>query len=375
SFRLAKLLERGPFGSLLQIAGNTEHYSGPSKTSIESIFAKDMNLQLRRDNRSLTFIAKLNAEAEHPTLDVLSFEFGIRYDDINTEYHWDEERRYYRQNETEPYRTDILSEDDWQDHFLLAKRLGLRLEGTINRLAYIAYFSLGNNNRLPTLQDEFYRQATTLPVYHDTELLKELVNTIDLGLDFSYQGRPGSPFTHIDGHLNFFDNAFVNKLSYKYSPGQPPIPYNTLAASISGVEVSGKFHFPAKRGSFELGSIFLDLSNPLIFIGKPSYRHTIGLTLLRGNLTYNSNLWWDGRKVYLDDDGLYQEPKHNIDLSVDLAQDWDHVSLTTTLAAKNILNFNATQESMLINNQGYFITFYDTFQLLLNFRVAFHQGI
>ncbi len=370
SFRLAKLIKHGPLESLVQLAGSTEDYSGPSSTYIDSIFEKDMNLELHRDNHSLTFISKFNAESEHPAMDLLSFEFGLRYDDINTEYHWDEERRYYNPDGTERHPAVIVVKDDLKDHYLLAKRLGLRMEGKIKRFNYISYFSLGNNNRLPTLQDEFFRQSTTVLLYQNSELSKEIVNTVDVGLDFTYHARPGSPFTKVDGRINVFDNGYVNKLSYKYSPGQPPIPYNTLAASISGVEISGKLHLPSKRGSLYIGSIFLDLSDPTIFIGKPSYRHTLGLTLIRGNLTYSGNMWWDGRKVYLQDDGLYIEPKHNLDLSVDYKQNWNHFSVTSTLAAKNIFNFSETQESLLVNDQGYLITFYDTFQLLLNFRLS-----
>jgi outer membrane receptor protein involved in Fe transport len=370
SMRLAKLMKLENFETLVQLSGGRDYYTGPSSTAIEPIYYKEMNLELSQDTRSITSISKFNIETVVPSIDLLGFELGLRYDDVNTAYHYDDERKYYHAGETVPYRVDTNIEDVFDDHYMVSKRMGLRLDGRIKKLAYSSYMSLGNNFRLPTLQDQYFRQATTVLIYEDLPLLRESVNTVDLGIDFNFQMRPGMPFTHIEGSLSYFDNGYVNKLSYKSSPGQPPIPYNTLAATITGLEVSGKFFLLSKRGHLSFGSIFLDLSDPVVFFGKPSYRHTAGVTLTRGKLTYSGSYWLDGPTVYLSDDGLYEEPKSNLDLSVASSFDWDHALLTTTMSAKNIFNFTETQESLLVNDRGYIITYFDQFQLVLNVSVT-----
>lgn len=369
SFRLAKLMKLEKFESLIQVTDGRDYYSGPSKTAIEPIFYKETELELSRDNRSLTSISKYFIETGQTSLDLLSLEFGLRYDDVGTAYHYNEERIYYS-GDSQPPRIVLEEENVLNNHYLVSKRMGLRMDGSFKRFKYSSYMSLGNNYRLPTLQDEYFRQATTVLIFQDSPLLKESVNTVDLGLDFTYQMRPGMLFTHIEGNVNYFDNGYVNKLSYKSSPGQPPIPYNTLAATISGLEVSGRFFLPSKRGQFEFSSIFLDLSDPVVFIGKPSYRHTAGLTLNRGKFTYSGNFWLNGRTIYLVEDGTYQEPKQNLDLSIATDFDWDHALLTSTLSAKNVFNFSETQESLFVNDQGYLITYFDQFQLVLNLSLT-----
>ena len=370
SMRLAKLIKLEDFETLVQFSGGRDYYTGPSSTAIEPIFYKEMALELSQDTRSITSISKFNIKTIVPAIDLLGFELGLRYDDVNTAYHYDDELTYFHVGEAVPYRFEINSDDVFDDHYMVSKRMGLRLDGRVKKFTYSSYMSLGNNYRLPTLQDQYFRQATTILIYDDLPLLRESVNTIDLGIDFNYQMQSGMPFTHIEGNLSYFDNGYVNKLSYKSAPGQPPLPYNTLAATITGVEVSGKFFLLSKRGHLSFGSIFLDLSDPVVFFGKPSYRHTAGVTLTRGKLTYSGNYWLDGRAVYLFDDGLYEEPKSNLDLSVASSFDWDHALLTATVSAKNIFNYSETRESLLVNDQGYIITYFDQFQLVLSLRMT-----
>ena len=366
SYRIAKFIRQGPFETLIQLAGITEYYRGPSSSSIPPIFEKELDMSLDRRDQSATLVSKYVVDSDNPAMKQLVFEFGLRYDDVNTLYNWDETRWYYRSGVDTLYRVDEITDQASIDHYILAKRLGFRLAGNIKRFNYTTYASLGNNSRLPTLQDEFLRKITTTPMYRETGLEREDVTTMDLGLEFSYQARPGSPVTHIDGHINIFDNAYFNKLITRYIVGQPPVPVNTYEASISGVEISGKFHLPSKRGIVDFSSMFLDLSEPAVFVGKPSYRHTSGFTLKRGKLTYNANMWWDGRKIYSEDDGLYVEPKHNLDLSVGLQHEWEHIALNSTLSAKNVLTYSETKDELFVSDQGYLITYYDTFQLVLN---------
>lgn len=366
TYRIAKFIRQGSFETLVQLAGSAEHYHGPSSSAIPPIFEKELDMSLDRKGQSGTLVSKYVVDSENPAIKQLAFEFGLRYDDVNTVYNWDETRWYYRSGVDTLYRVDEITDHASIDHYFLAKRLGFRLAGTIQRFNYTAYASLGNNSRLPTLQDEFLRKITTTPVYQQSGLTREDVNTMDLGLEFSYQARPGSPITQFDGHINIFDNAYFNKLITRYIVGQPPVPVNTNDASISGIEVSGKFHLPSKRGIIDFSSMFLDLSEPAVFVGKPSYRHTSGFTLKRGNLTYNANMWWDGRKIYSEDDGLYLEPKHNIDLSVGLQKEWEHIAMNSILSAKNVLTYSETKDALFYSEQGYLITYFDTFQLVLN---------
>lgn len=370
SYRIAKFIRHGSLETLVQLAGSMENYRGPSSSAIPPIFEKELDLKLDRLDQSATLVSKYLVDSDNPVMSQLVFELGIRYDDVNTTYAWDETRRYYRSGEDEPYLVDEIIDNDVNNRYMVAKRLGFKLAGNIQRFTYTTYASLGNNSRIPTLQDEFLRKITTTPTYQQSGLKKEDVNTMDLGIEFSYQARPGSPVTHIDGHINFFDNAYYNKLLLRYIVGQPPVPVNTYEASISGVELSGKFHLPSKRGIIDFSSMFLDLSEPAVFVGKPSYRHTSGFTLRRGDLTYNANMWLDGRKIYSDDDGLYLEPKHNLDVSVGLQREWKHFLGNATLSAKNVLTYSETKDELFVSDQGYLITYYDTFQLVLNVGVS-----
>jgi outer membrane receptor protein involved in Fe transport len=202
--------------------------------------------------------------------------------------------------------------------------------------------------------------------------LPEQVNTYELGLEFGYIPGKDFPFVRISGHFNVFNNGYINKLTYKYAPGQPPTPYNTLAASLSGVEISSRFHLRDDRGFLTLGSTFLDLSNPLVFVGKPAYRHTLGVSLKHGALHYSAGMWWNGRTIYLYDDGYFQEPRHDLDVALDYQYTLHHVLITSTLSAKNLLNLHATRSSLLINDQGYLMTYFDEFQLVLRIQLSLH---
>jgi len=372
SYRVAKLFTRPAFETLCQIAGGLESYDGPSSTAIPPVFTKEMTLKIQQQTHSFTNISKYMVTSDNPVLGKLVFEFGLRYDDVHTNYDQTETRRYFLAGEDTPYRTEETRSTDAKRHYLVAKRLGLRMEGQAGRLAYVSYLSLGNNNRLPTLQDEYFKQSSTIMIYQDQVLVPEQVNSSELGLDFRYDFEPGFTFARLTGQLNSFNNGFINKLTYKTAPAQPPTPYNTLSASISGIEVAGKFVLPNDRGSFDLGSTFLSLSDPNVFIGKPSYRHTLGLTLKLGVFRYTGNMWWDGRTIYSSDAGLYQEPKHNLDVAVDYHQELSRLTITSTLAAKNIFNLTETREALLVNDQGFLITYYDQFQLVLSLRFTLH---
>ena len=370
SLRVAKLFGGDITESLLQYSLLEDSYSGPSSTAIPPIFEKRTDLDLQRSISSLTAIGKYNIKPRVSSIKQVTLEGGLRYDDAGTDYVFDELRSYYREGEDTPHRTEQELREETQDRYLVSKRLGVRLDGKTDRLSYVAFLSQGNNYRLPTLQDVYRKEATTVFYYNSLTLDKEIVNTSEVGVDLSFLFSPGMPFYRFEGSLHYFKNAYINKITYAGVPGQPPIPYNTLAADIRGIEFNGRLHFLSKRGGLNLSSTFLDLSDPFVFAGKPSYRHTLGFDMDRGRYTFAGNFWINGKTVLAYEDGTYQELRSDLDLSVSSEWDTEHALSRLTLSAKNILNYDSTRESAFVNEQGYLMTYFDEFQLVLALNVS-----
>jgi outer membrane receptor protein involved in Fe transport len=336
---LSKLVTFGAFESTIQLESETQRFSG-AKTFLDidgNVTVKRNALLWRQDN-GLAAVTRLVIQGEHPYIDRINFELGVRYDRVFTiRKDRFEFPNLISNGEPIVYRKPATAEGTT----LTSKRIGIQITGRTPKLNYALFVNQGGNKRLPTLSDHFHFSYASLDSIGDSTLTPEYLLTTEASFNLTFVNiATNLPVNAIETEVSIFINDYVNKIAYLALEDQPPIPFNTHAADIRGIEGRLILHLFQDHLTITASSTRLNVSNTFVFPFKPEYRNVLATEVNVRGLFLNYDYLQEGKQFYFIPgvgEGV-KKARHNANLNVGLRKTFLGLRWSLSYTWRNLLS-------------------------------------
>ncbi|UCD37313.1 MAG: TonB-dependent receptor [Fidelibacterota bacterium] len=371
SGRISKQIINERTSSTLQVSYEQRNFSGENVRQVRYSTDTIHELaELERTCLGYTAVVRL-LTPELADLDArIRLEMSLRGDEIVT----DHQQEDWIADSIGTARNVSLWVDSRSRQKALARRMGVRIEGSTPLVHYSFYMNQGRNQRLPTLQDLFLWKNSFDPELRELPLEREFVSTTDLGLNLIYHPPV---YTQPDYEVNITAGIFVNnytdKIAYRYYEDYAPSPLNTGTAKISGYEISveGSIWDRRLRGQWAYQHINLD--DPLVFPNKPESRLTYIIEFDLPWLVIGYDYYRDGPQFILYNGFIAAqqlESRESANLNVRLRwQIWRfHMSLAYTV--RNIFSDEPVLVDQMASTAGLPFQYYESHRKIITFKVS-----
>ena len=225
------------------------------------------NGELNRVNNSLSGVLQFKSSVNNTVIQQLLWELGFRVDNIKTSHLQTLETQY----DFSEVANEISNLDTSFDDFITGFKAGVNASGKTNQLQYKFFLNQGRSSRLPTLNDIYLSNGSTI----DFNLGQEKLYSSEFGIEVGNNGLDyNSSMNSYVVTGGFFINNYSNKIAYQFRENAPPLPYNIDLAKISGFDIN--FSSSLFNNMLRLNSGYqkINVGNPVIFPNKPSSRFT-----------------------------------------------------------------------------------------------------
>lgn len=288
-WRGEKSLDRGDW--LIHLGAEYQHnyfasrtlwdFTGPSV--IDSLrFIQN----LTRHHQAFYTVVKYHTATGIAYLPWIDWNWSTRYDQALTD-------RYYLAA-TEMYPAPKTGKTRYRH---LNYKLGLEMGGSQGPNSYALFVTNGANSRFPALYDLYLNDVTLSPIFRDSTVAPEKVNTTEIGLSWDRQiTTAASAFRTLKVKTTYFRNDFSDKIYYKPFAYSTPVALNATAAQISGWEFNAmlEMHLPV---TINLGAQILDISDETLFPSKPDVKYQAELMINQGNFTLRVRGFYEGQEM------------------------------------------------------------------------------
>jgi outer membrane receptor protein involved in Fe transport len=270
------------FDATAQIEYENQDYTGDNRYSEEignsGFFFQTSDIgKLKRDIYSISLVTRGISYVQNAAIQQIQWELGTRWDNTTTIHDQTISDITYGTPEILSVIDSTYKEQEF------SFKVGVQVKGRQKGMNYSAYINQGRSKRLPSLNDYYLLSQVLTQNRGDLPLLTtEALSSTEIGVEFGYDRILSSPQIDelvVSGAV--FSNNFTDKIAYNYNVfddsgnQQPPIPFNTDLAKISGIELG--FRTSWWQGSFRFQASYqkINLDNPIIFPNKPESRFTM----------------------------------------------------------------------------------------------------
>lgn len=366
-----QVLKHGRIGKLdASIQYELEDQVFVGEKNYKSLFGDTTVIQIgdmKRRSQSGSSVFQWEFLGDHPYVDIIAFELGLRLNLIQTI------REQSFQFPGIP--GDGIISYEKPGSFLAStpssKRIGIRMEGKTPKVDYSFFVNQGNNNRLPTLSD-FFRFANARDEDKvDSTLVNEKVSTTEGNLQFKFKLFEKSKILdEIELSFGYFRNHYTNKIAYRLLEDSPPVPYNTLTSEISGEEFT--IHSSNLDGKLNISfaTTLLQISDVEIFPNKPDRRSVTTIEWNQDWFVATYDRTYDGEQFFYIPGvgGGVIKPKENANVSLSLRKKYFGLNWRMSYTIRNLLSKGEkdfTLEESLERGYNYF----DKYREILTFKV------
>ena len=369
NIHVSKLMEWRDFEGTIQYEAEYQTFDGDkSYFNINEDPTVNHIADMKRNTDALAFVTRWSADADHPKIDFINWEFSYRMDQVET-----------LQNEY--YEFPILATEDQNVIYdipesrelahVSSKRLGIHIEGRGQKSWYSIFANQGNNQRLPTLADLFRFTNTESDSLIDSLLTREYLNTTELNMQLRISNPETElPIDEVSFGIDMFMNGYTSKLAYRALEGTPSIPFNEPIAEIRGLELMAGVRMLEDKFLLSTSATFLDISSPIAFPNKPEHRIV---------LTSEINLDWlvisldhvdEGEQYYIIPgigEGI-RKPRENANLNITMRKQILGLNWSLSYTWRNLLSkdeLDWTLEESLRKGFNYF----EKYREIINLRV------
>lgn len=231
-------------------------------------------------------VMKYHTETGLTYLPWMDWNWSLRYDRALTDRYYLAQSVMYPQPETGKtgYRA-------------LNYKIGIEMGGASGAQHYALFITNGANSRFPTLYDLYLNDVTVSPLYHDSTVAPERVNTAEIGLSWGKKiTGTTSAFKNVTVKLTYFRNDFTDKIYYKPFIYSTPVALNAATARISGWEADAVLEMLLPitlSGSAQI----LNISDESLFPNKPDVKYQVELIYAQGPLTLRWRGFYEGQET------------------------------------------------------------------------------
>jgi len=303
-------------------------------------YATDFQSEVTRTTGALAGVVRWFTEEDNPILRRLQIEFSGRMDDSYTTRREQQEVRHL-----DGTTYGIWDNDGSNTNRFFSRRLGLRMEGLTNKFGYRAFFSQGNNRRLPALNDIFLKATTWFDSLRSLPLTPEILNSTELNFQVSFtEFLTISLISELMFTGAYFRNNYHNKIGYLplkqlESIHEPPHPYNEPKADIRGLEAGVLASFLENKLRFQINYTLLDIKNPFIFPNRPGFRYVTIVDLDLDWIMVSYDFFKEGEQFVMGSFyGRLFEARENANLSITIKKKFFGFNVSLSYIIRNIMS-------------------------------------
>jgi hypothetical protein len=329
---------------LIQLGGEYQHSYFASRTLWDftgpSIVDSLRFIQnLTRYHHAFYTVVKHHATTGLAYLPWIDWNWSTRYDQALTDRYYLAASEMYPEPKTGKTRYRCLN-----------YKLGLEMGGSHGTNSYSLFVTNGANSRFPALYDLYLNDVTVSPIYQDSTVAPEKVNTTEIGVSWDRQiTSAASAFRALKVKTTYFRNDFSDKIYYKPFVYSTPVTLNATAAQISGWEFNAvlEMRLPV---TINLGAQILDISDETLFPNKPDVKYQAELTINQGNFTLRLRGFYEGQEMAAATlpGGIVKlqtmQARQDVDFSVAYKYSRKHYDIWLSLTALNA--FTATDAGL-----------------------------
>ncbi|HDP68302.1 MAG TPA: TonB-dependent receptor [Candidatus Marinimicrobia bacterium] len=244
----------------------------------------------QRESAGFYNIIKHQTTTGSRLLPVIDWVWSLRYDYAFTERYFDNPLYYYVD---EKYNSDIYR--------ALNYRIGLETRGESAKDEYRVFVNNGANVRFPSLYDVYLNDVARISVYRGSSLYPERVISSEIGAQWNHAVDCFGIFLNqVDIRLSLFWNSYLSKIYYIGVINALPVAANsTEEVDVNGVDMKIGCNIFAERLRFDVGGLWLDISNKALFPNKPSLKYQADVSYTHGNLSCRLRGFYEGSQTSL----------------------------------------------------------------------------
>ncbi|NOZ04693.1 MAG: TonB-dependent receptor [FCB group bacterium] len=347
SVHISKLITRGKLESTILVESELQSFTGNKESrDIDGTVTVKRLAGLTRTDYGAALASKFVIMGEHPFIDRIDFELGLRFDQFSTIRNDRFEFPTILNDGTpivyhKPGSTQLTT--------LSNKRIGMNIEGRTPKVSYSLFVNQGSNKRLPTLSDYFHFSYAPLDSLGDSTLTAEQLLSTEVNLNLIFTNVTTSiPISAIEFTMGIFVNDYINKIAYLAIEDQPPVPFNTRSADIKGIESSLKIRMFENRFVITASSTRMDISNPFVFPYKPKYRNIITGELNLSWVSLSYDYLNEGEQYYfVPGAGVeIRKPRENANLNLSVRKKILGLNWTVSYTWRNLLSKEESKLSL-----------------------------
>ncbi len=366
--QVAKGFNWGALETTFQLESEKDYFKGDrSYLDVVGNVVKKQAIDLERDTRSGVAVVRWVSEDQHPNIEHLNWELGLRLNRIST---FQDEEQLYPWASTADSLFLILPRRE-QELTIFSKRLGVYIDGKKGDLRYVFFANQGRNTRLPTLSDEFHFTHLGVDSLADSVLTREYLTTTEINGEVTLTNPPTTlPINEVYLALDLFINEYTNKIAYLLVDDLPPIPYNVSLADIRGQEATLRLKFLDSHVILTTNATWLQISDMVVFPNKPRNRYVITGELNWEWLVISYDHISEGEYYYYISgigEGV-RKKRENANLNLTLRKRWLGLQWTLAYTLRNLLSReeeNLTWEESLRRGFNYF----EKYREIVNLKV------
>ena len=336
--QVAKGFNWGALETTFQMEAENNYFKGDrSYLDVVGNIVKKQAIDLERDTRSGVVVVRWVSPDQHPNIEHLNWELGLRANRINTSQ--DEEQQYPRASTVDSLFLILPRRE--QNLTIFSKRLGVYVDGKKDNLRYAFFANQGRNTRLPTLSDEFHFTHLGVDSLADSVLTREYLTATEVNGEITLTNPPTTlPINEVYFSLGLFINDFTNKIAYRQVDDLPPIPYNVPLADIRGQEATLRLKFMDSHVVLTTNATWLQISDMVVFPNKPESRYVLTGELHWKWLVISYDHVSEGEYYYYIPgigDGV-RKKRENANLNLTLRKRWLGLQWTLAYTLRNLLS-------------------------------------
>lgn len=396
-YRINKGFKYRNFSGSLQVEYETQKYIGDQLIS-DSYSTKNWKSvgTLEQNDKGIASVLRYDVHNPTPNIDLLRWEGGLRIS--KSEYKHTQNISEY--DERIEYKHADYDLDDILD--LNTYRIGVSVEGNVNKNFYKIFISQGYNNRRPTLNDRFIwadgifqleEEYKRLNSYYDVlvepqdikdEMIriqnilssmqdglgKEFVSTSEVNTLIRFDDF-NDGIDMIELGVGMFRSNYLNKIAYYNLDNGILVPHTTNSAWINGAELSGKISIFDGMINIYGNITWVKPSDQEIFPNKPSSLGSIVLDIGRDRFHVNISHIFNGPQNYIHGgvsvDQLQTQQNTNLTASYSIKV-W-LFKTTLSYSARNIFSNEVTVLTA-GSGTGDVFNYYDAHRELINLKLT-----
>jgi len=316
---------------------------------------------LSRKKHGVVGIAKIHVPTESSFYKATDFDVSFRYDHLTDTYNNIEQR--VSDNPFQQAEDIHLDDKSWGQSML---KFSSHLFGSSEKLKLNVYLNYGTNYKFPTM---FQQISSPSVLSHEGQALQpylkpEKNNSTEIGVELMGESIEDPSVNGWQLNVNYFRNAYNNKLRMFYIPFSPIAYYDNIQnAEITGFELKAALFMIRKKLTLEFGTSNYSITEKAAFPFKAEHKHIVNVLIEHAAFSVQIHGFKESDQVgwIRKSDGTFTEVRlkgyTNVDFHISKTIVLDNTEFFVNFSGRNLLGDETRLEGLTLRDRRVYFTF------------------